>query len=272
MSALTVRDLQRALFAVFDAKDAEGWDRPGLAVGDPDAPVGRVAVNLDMTASAVIAAADAGCNVLVTHHPPFIKGGPDRFCPQGDVLSSGPGRLVYEAAARNVACIAMHTNADRSLALRKRYSRLLGWDCLGNFEHLMDSSRSAQDTGFGVLFSVGGQMSLLDVASQAAKAFGARPRVWGERSRQVSKAALLNGSWGEQAVYDACVANGIECIIVGEARYHFCLDAQPHLSVVDLGHDVSELPVEDVLVEALADAGVTDIRKLSCSKGNWWTL
>ena len=59
---------------------------------------------------------------------------------------------------------------------------------------------------------------------------------------------------------------------MGEARYHFCLDAQPHLSIIDLGHDVSELPIVDVLMQALADAGVTDIRNLGCSLGNWWTL
>lgn len=272
MGKITVRELEHALFGAFFQADAERWDQPGLAVGDPDAIVGRVAVNVDMTTEAVIAAAKAGCNVLVTHHPPFIKSGPVRFAPQSDALSSGPGRLIYEAASRGVACIAMHTNADRCMAVRERYVSMLGWDCIGNFEHLMDSSRAPQGSGFGALFAMPAGTVLEDVARHAAAVFGRVPRIWGDADRAITKVALLNGSWGEQEVYDICVANGIECAVVGEARYHFCLDAQPHLSIIDLGHDVSELPIVDVLMQALADAGVTDIRNLGCSLGNWWTL
>ena len=272
MGTITVGKLERALFDAFALSDAERWDQPGLAVGDPQALVGRVAVNLDMTTEAVIAAAKAGCNVLVTHHPPFIKSGPTRFAPQGDVISSGPGRLIYEAASRGVTCIAMHTNADRSVAVRERFASMLGWDCIGNFEHLMDGSRAPQDSGFGALFEMVQGTTLEDVARRSAEVFGRVPRIWGEPARAVSNVAFLNGSWGEQEVYDICVANGIECAVVGEARYHFCLDAQPHLSIIDLGHDVSELPIVDVLASTLASAGVDDIHYLGCSRGNWWTL
>ena len=271
---MAVGQLEAALFAAFPKCDAEPWDNPGLAVGDPNATVGRVAVNLDLTVSAVAAAAQAGCNVLVTHHPAFIKDGPYTFRPLEDASASGPGRLIFEAARLGVACIAMHTNADRSLAVRREYARLLGWDCVSSFEYLEDSNRDPQGSGFGAVFEFTQPLQLSQAAARCKDAFGGSPRIWGDASSQLTKLALLNGSWSDAQIYDICVSHGIDCIVVGETRYHFCLDAQPHLKIIDLGHDRSELPIANVLRDAVVDAGVAPdaICELGCSKANWWTI
>ena len=273
-SDMTVADLERLLFAYFPATDAESWDAPGLIVGDPQAVVGRVALNLDLTAEAVERAASAGCNVLITHHPAFIGTGPKTFYPNCQPAAGGPGRLVYEAASRGVSCIAMHTNLDRSLACRQRFADMLGWECSSNFEFLMDSSRDLHGSGFGALFDFDQPMALKDVAAHCASVFDTTPRVWGTSAAEVSKLAYLNGSWGQAEVYDVCVANDIDCIVVGETRYHFCLDARPHLSVIDLGHDKSELGIVKVICDACLGAGVLDkdIVELDCSSKNWWTI
>ncbi len=273
MADLYVGDLERALFDAFPAEDAEPWDRPGLCVGDTDAPVTGVAVNLDMTAEAVISAHEAGCNVLVTHHPPFIKEGPARFTPQWQGTASGPGRMVYEAASRGVSVIAMHTNADRAVRTREVIAQMLGMECVGHFESLMSPARAQVPTGFGALLACEPVIPLHQLAQQCLDTFGGGPRVWGDANANLRRVAFLNGSWGEQEVYDICIARGIDCIIVGESRYHFCVDAQPHLAVIDLGHDRSELPIEQVLAEAVAAAGVpaAQIKRLTCSANNWWT-
>ena len=268
-----VGQLEEALFEAFSAADAESWDKPGLCVGDADAVVGKVAVNLDMTAQAVISAAEAGCNVLVTHHPPFIKECPALFTPQWQGTASGPGRMVYEAASRGVNVIAMHTNADRAIRTREVIANMLGFSCDGCFEFLMDPSRPLQGTGFGALLTCPQPVTLRALSQRCYDAFGGGPRVWGDANAKIKRAAFLNGSWGEQEVYDVCIASGIDCIMVGESRYHFCVDAQPHLAVIDLGHDRSELPIEQVLAEAVEAAGVpvANIKRLKCSANNWWT-
>ena len=69
---LTVGALEQALLASYPAEDAEEWDRTGITVGDPADLVRGVAVALDPTIEAVHAAAAAGANVLLTHHPAFI--------------------------------------------------------------------------------------------------------------------------------------------------------------------------------------------------------
>lgn len=273
---MTVGELERRLFEAFPRADAESWDQPGLAVGDRDTHVERIAFSLDMSARAVIQAHKKGCKTLVTHHPPYIKTGPVEFGPQGQQATSGPGRMVYEAASRGINVIAMHTNADRAVAVRMAYAKALECDCLGNFEHLLDDRRTVQGTGFGALLAPawGGPATLEQLAQRCKQAFGGSPRIWGESSRQLERIAFLNGSWSDPALYSTCIANGIDCIVLGETKYHLCVDAQPHLAVIDLGHDVSEFPIVSVLRDRVASFGVDerDLVVLDCPDVNWWAL
>ena len=271
---MTVGELEARLFEAFPRDDAEGWDQPGLAVGDRDTHVERIAFNLDMSCEAVVEAHKRGCKTLVTHHPPFIKSGPTELGPQGQAATSGPGRMLFEAARRGVNVIAMHTNADRSVAVREHFAQLLGCACLGNFEHLMDARREAQGTGFGALLEPAwdGAHTLAELGGRCATALGGAPRVWGEPERPVKRIAYLNGSWGEPELYGICVREGIDVMVVGETKYHMCVDAKPHLAVIDLGHDISELPIVDVLLNTVEGFGVAagDLELLDCTRNNWY--
>lgn len=271
----TIGDLENRLFAAFPREDAESWDQPGLAVGDRTRRIDKIAVALDMSVANVIAASEAGCNVLVTHHPPYIKTGPNEFGPESQAVTPGPGRMVYEAIERDVATIAMHTNADRAIATRERFAVIMGCSCLGNCETILDPHCCAQDKGFGALLVPDWDTNptLGVIAELAARNFDCHPRVWGDPERQINRIAFLNGSWSDSELYERCIAAGIDCMIVGETRYHLCVDAQPYLSVVELGHDCSELPIVDVLIDALLACGIVrdDIVDLRGSHRNWWT-
>ena len=271
----TIGELENRLFSAFPREDAESWDQPGLAVGDRARGVGKVAVALDMSVANVIAASDAGCDVLVTHHPPFIKTGPAEFGPETQADTPGPGRMIYEAIERRVATIAMHTNADRAIATSERFADIMGCSCLGNCEAMLGPGRDLQDKGFGALLVPDWDTAptLGVVAELAARNFHCRPRVWGDPERPIDRIAFLNGSWGDPDLYERCIAGGVDCIIVGETRYHMCVDAQPYLSIIELGHDRSELPIVDVLIDALLACGVVrdDIVDLRGSHCHWWT-
>ena len=92
---MTIGGLEKALLKEFPAEDAEKWDRTGLLVGERSLPVSRVAVALDATPGAVAVAAEAGANVLLTHHPAFLEA-PDAFAPEASALES-PGAVVWAA-------------------------------------------------------------------------------------------------------------------------------------------------------------------------------
>ena len=63
---LSVGALEQALLAEFPAADAEEWDRTGLLVGDPAAPVRAVAVALDPTVSAIEPMRARTCSSRIT--------------------------------------------------------------------------------------------------------------------------------------------------------------------------------------------------------------
>lgn len=75
---MIVAELERALLARYPKMDAEGWDHVGLSVGDPAAEITGVACALDATEANVLRAQEAGANVLLTHHPVYIKA-PEAF-------------------------------------------------------------------------------------------------------------------------------------------------------------------------------------------------
>ena len=87
---------------------AEEWDNSGLMVGSFDAKVRKVGVCLDAVTSAVLAASEQGCNVLVCHHPLIFR--PIRRVSD----DSEQGRTILEAVRRNVSIIAAHTNWDKA--------------------------------------------------------------------------------------------------------------------------------------------------------------
>ena len=140
---------------------------------------------------------------------------------------------------------------------------------------MLDGQRDLQDKGFGALLvpDWNERPTLGVVAELAARNFDCHPRVWGDSKRPVDRIAFLNGSWGDPDLYERCVAAGIDCVIVGETRYHLCVDAQPYLSIIELGHDRSELPIVDVLIDALlaCDVSRDDILDLRGMHRNWWT-
>ncbi len=76
---MIVAELERVLLTRYPKADAEGWDHVGLSVGDPAAKIRGVACALDATKANVHRAQEAGANVLLTHHPIYIKA-PEAFC------------------------------------------------------------------------------------------------------------------------------------------------------------------------------------------------
>lgn len=85
---------------------AESWDNVGLQVGDPLFQVSRIMVALDPGRPAVEAAVEAGCHLLITHHP-FI------FTPLKKISTADEtGRLAILALKNDLSIISLHTNFD----------------------------------------------------------------------------------------------------------------------------------------------------------------
>ena len=126
--AITVRDLATALECRFPNAWAEPWDRVGLIIGDGGLTLTGVLVTLDATAEAVARALDAGANVVVTHHPPYLEP------PEAVVRRPGPAGTLEAAVRGGVAVISAHTNLDRSPAGASALALRLGFGIEGPLE------------------------------------------------------------------------------------------------------------------------------------------
>ena len=105
----TLSELADLLHGWYPPASADSWDAVGLVAGDPEAPVAKVMFAVDPTLAVAREAADWGADLLVVHHPLFLKGvhGVARTTPKGRTLG-----VLQDAAC---ALLTAHTNADQAV-------------------------------------------------------------------------------------------------------------------------------------------------------------
>jgi dinuclear metal center YbgI/SA1388 family protein len=102
----SLADVVEILEDLYPPSWAESWDAVGLVVGDPDAQVRRVLFAVDPVDRVVAEAADRGADLLVTHHPLYLRG-------TTSVAATSPkGRVVHRLISGRCGLFVAHTNAD----------------------------------------------------------------------------------------------------------------------------------------------------------------
>ncbi len=102
----TLADLVAALERRYPVRGAESWDAVGLVVGDPAQPVRRVLFAVDPVAVVADEAVAWGADLLVTHHPLFLR------AVHGMPATTFKGAVAHRLVRGGVALWAGHTNAD----------------------------------------------------------------------------------------------------------------------------------------------------------------
>lgn len=264
--ALTTGALEQALLAEFPAADAEVWDRTGMTVGDPARLITGVAVALDPTVEAIEIAAERGANVLVTHHPAFLTP-PDSFRPASSVaVDAGAG--VWRAVERGVSLLSFHTALDVSARAQRVLPQMLNLA----FQQVLVPIEGSRIKGYGQLCTTApdDDLTLGRLAARCTSVFARAPRVWGDFSRELDRVVTCTGATGD--VGQACLRAQVDCLVCGEIKYHDALDlSQAGLTIIDLGHDTSELPLVAVLAAAIESVGVPAELVTVIDQGENWT-
>ncbi|MCI8366458.1 MAG: Nif3-like dinuclear metal center hexameric protein [Eggerthellaceae bacterium] len=266
--SLTIGALEEKLLKTFPAAWAEDWDRTGLLVGERGLPVEKVAIALDPTVGAIRESAAMGANVLLTHHPAYLTA-PDAFAPEASVAQC-PGAGVWEAIRSRVALMDFHTALDVSPQASRMLPNMLNLAFTGKFA---EPSPEGKKLGYGQICEVHPEDKDMDLAHFAARVtavFKRQPRVWGAPDAKVTRVVTATGSLGP--VGRKALELGCDCVVCGEIRYHEALDlSQAGMSIIELGHDTSELPLTAILAEACLKAGVPDDRIVVLNQSdNWW--
>jgi len=101
-----LRDVVRAMDELYPPAWAASWDAVGLVCGDPDADVQRVHFAVDPVEVVVDEALEVGAQLLVTHHPLYLRG-------TTSVAATDPkGRVVHRLVTGGCGLLVAHTNAD----------------------------------------------------------------------------------------------------------------------------------------------------------------
>lgn len=102
----TLREVLAVLDGLYDPAWADEWDAVGTVVGDSAAEVRKVLFAVDPVQVVVDEAVAWGADLIVTHHPLYLKG-------VTSVAASTPkGRVVHTLISNGIALHTCHTNAD----------------------------------------------------------------------------------------------------------------------------------------------------------------
>jgi dinuclear metal center YbgI/SA1388 family protein len=104
----TLREIVDLLHGWYPPATADSWDAVGLVYGDPAATVRKVMFAVDPTFEVATEAAEWGADLLVVHHPLFLKP------VHGFAATTSKGRTLGLLAGAGCALLTAHTNADQA--------------------------------------------------------------------------------------------------------------------------------------------------------------
>jgi dinuclear metal center YbgI/SA1388 family protein len=230
---------------------AEDWDRVGLVVGEPEAPVGRVLCVVDCVPETVDEALALGADLIVAHHPLLLRG-------VSSVATTGAkGRVVHRLIRAGVALFVAHTNAD---VAAPGVSDALA-DRLGLVDLRPLVAAAGSDVrGTGRVGTLPVPTTLAGLAALAADRLP--PTAWGVRAagdpdRPVRSVAVCGGS-GDAFLADARRA-GVDAYLTADLRHHVASEylAEGGPALLDAAHWATERPwLDRVAAQLSADLGI----------------
>jgi dinuclear metal center YbgI/SA1388 family protein len=103
-----LKDVMDLLHRWYPPATADSWDAVGLVYGYPGARVDKVMFAVDPTPAVAREAVDWGADLLVVHHPLFLKP------VHGFAATTPKGRTLATLAGAECALLTAHTNADQA--------------------------------------------------------------------------------------------------------------------------------------------------------------
>lgn len=213
----TLEDVVGLLHEWYPPATADSWDAVGLVYGDPAAPISTVMFAVDPTLEVAREAAEWGADLLVVHHPLFLKP------VHGFAATTPKGRTLATLAAAGCALLTAHTNADQAVGgVSEAMALALG---LSDLAPILPAPATATDK--------------LVVFAPAADA---------ERLRAV----LAEAGAGRIGDYDQA-----SFTTVGQGRFRPLDGAVPAIGEVGTAETVDEVRIEVVLPRSRRTAVVT---------------
>jgi dinuclear metal center YbgI/SA1388 family protein len=261
----TLADVVALLEEWYPPATADTWDAVGLVGGHPADEVRRVLFAVDPAPVVAREAADWGADLLVVHHPLFLKG------VHGVAATTPKGHTFTTLARAGCALFTAHTNADQAV---DGVSQAMA-DALGLVDQRPLVPAERPGTGTGRIGTVA-PTTLRELAATVAAALPATAhgvRVAGDPERPVTTVALCGGAG--DFLLDQLAGSGADVYVTSDLRHHPASEflEKDGPALVDVAHWAAEwtwLPVVSAkLAEALGNRVET---RVSTTVTDPWTF
>jgi len=217
---ITVADVVGVLDALYPPSTQATWDAVGPVCGHPGAEVHLIGYAIDPTAAVVDEAIARGADLLVTHHPLYLRGTSTVYA------DTAKGALVHRLIESGCALVVAHTNADVAMyGVSQALAAALG---LVDAEPLVPSHDAAVEAAAGI-------------------------RVGGDLDRVIQRVAVSGGAG--DAYLESAAAAGADAYVTADLRHHYAIEhlAAGGPALLDVGHWASEWPWLPVVAQVVAD-------------------
>ncbi|MFJ6717424.1 MULTISPECIES: Nif3-like dinuclear metal center hexameric protein [unclassified Streptomyces] len=233
-----LREVIAALDALWPPARAEQWDAVGTVCGDPDAEVTRVLFAVDPVHEVVDEAVTLGADLLVTHHPLYLRG--------TTTVEAGTfkGRVVHTLIKNDIALHVAHTNADTAdPGVSDALAGALDLRVTGPL--VPDPTDPAGRRGLGRICELDHPETLREFAARAAARLPHTAqgiRAAGDPDARISTVAVSGGSG--DSLFAQVRAAGVDAFLTADLRHHPASEAreQSPLALVDAAHWATEWP------------------------------
>jgi dinuclear metal center YbgI/SA1388 family protein len=238
---ISINDIAVFLEQFAPAHLAEEWDNVGLLVGDRRRESRNVMTCLSITPDSAAEAVDEKADLIVTHHPlPFMA-------LRRLTADTTPGRLLWDLISARISIYSPHTAFDSAReGVNQRLAVGLG---LRGIQPLAPVEEGLGAGRWGWLE----EPLALNRLGERLKQFLHidRLQMVGDPERPIRTVAAACGAADE--LLAAAQAIGCDSMVIGEARFHTCLEAEAtQISLLLPGHFASERFAVECLAEVLS--------------------
>ena len=220
----------------------EGYDNAGLQCGLTERNCSGALLCLDVTEEVITAAAESGCNLIVSHHPLLFRG-LKCIADEGYVE-----RCVRRVILSDVTIYSAHTNLDNALGgVCHEMAQRLG---LSDVEFLIPSADGR--SGSGVVGNIA-PLSASEMLLRLREIFGAGSVAYSEGPGQTIRRVALCGGSGDFLI-DAACRQGADMFVTGEIGYHRFFGYGRRMWLASIGHFESERYTPYLMERILQDA------------------
>lgn len=227
------------------------WDNPGLLVGRSDREVSRIYVALDASCAVVDSAIDAGCDLIVTHHPIIFRG------VKSINDQSALGLKLLDLIRNDVSVFSMHTNFDSCpggmadivcavLGLRKTGlleptgflpKNMQNGAAEGLQLRVVETESTVNPDAYGIGFTaeLPELLSAAELAARVKACFGLPFVQYYDAGMPIRRIACCPGS-GRGELKEV-LSLGVDAFLSGDMGHHEGLDlCEEGISLLDAGH------------------------------------